>query len=211
MKNENNNNFLLLSLDDEKAKDIANIVNNESCKEILNYLTKKEDTQTNIAEQLNIPLPTVHYNLKQLQKAGLVVWENYRLSEKGKEIRYYKLAQKYIIIAPQNEKKENIFEKIKDILPAFLITILGTSLIYTYNKFQTTTTFAMAKSADMLRETTNKGMDAAETVAFEAAPIATTQTTLTQTILQSNYFWFLAGATTIIVLYLIWKLIKRKK
>ena len=96
--------FLLLSLSDSKGKKIAQAVNNETCRKILDYLSKTDNaTETKIANDLNIPLPTVHYNLSQLVDVKLVDIDEFHYSEKGKEVNHYSLANKYIIIAPKNE------------------------------------------------------------------------------------------------------------
>jgi len=116
--------FLLLSLSDSKARKIAQAVNNESCRKILDYLTKtKAATETRISEDLKIPLPTVHYNLKQLVEVKLVNVDEFHYSEKGKEVNHYTLANKYIIIAPREES--SLLERLKKILPAFGVIIAG--------------------------------------------------------------------------------------
>ena len=94
-------NFLLLSLDDDKAKSIANTVSNSTCKKILDFLSSSDGTETEISEALKMPISTVHYNLKQLVSSKLVECDNYHLSQKGKEVKHYTLANKYIIIAPK--------------------------------------------------------------------------------------------------------------
>ena len=114
-------NFILLSLDDSKAQDIANIVNNKSSKKILDFLADCNDsTESEIAKRLNLPISTVHYNLQQLVKTELVVIEEYHYSKKGKEINHYKLANKYIIIAPG--KTRGLANKLRGIFPAFFVT-----------------------------------------------------------------------------------------
>src|SRR3989338_1552378 len=96
-----NKNLLLMSLEDEKIKQIANVISNDSCRKILDFLAEKEATESELAEKLQIPISTVHYNLQQLTKAGLVSGEEFHYSKKGREIVHYKLANKYIIISPK--------------------------------------------------------------------------------------------------------------
>tara|TARA_Y100000310_G_scaffold296626_1_gene329014 strand:+ start:4454 stop:4765 length:312 start_codon:yes stop_codon:yes gene_type:complete len=93
-----NKNFLLLSLEDSKAKKVANIVSNDSCRKILDYLSEHEtSTESELAEKLEIPISTVHYNLQQLMESDLITAEEFHYSKKGKEVSHYKLANKYII------------------------------------------------------------------------------------------------------------------
>ncbi|MDP7116511.1 MAG: winged helix-turn-helix domain-containing protein [Candidatus Woesearchaeota archaeon] len=119
--------FLLVSLQEDKAKKLAQVVSNESCRKILDYLSDHEATETDLSEKLGVPLSTVHYNLQHLQKASLVVVDEFHYSEKGKEVNHYKLANKYIIIAPKST--HGISEKLKSILPVGLIALGGAFLI----------------------------------------------------------------------------------
>ena len=52
-------------------------------------------------------------------ETGLIDAEEYHYSEKGKEVNHYRLANKYIIIAPKNTY--GIKEKLKSILPVVII------------------------------------------------------------------------------------------
>ncbi len=113
--------FLLVSLQEDKAKKLAQAVTNDSCRKILDYLADKDATETELAEKLGLPISTVHYNLKQLAGAGLVSADEYHYSEKGKEVNHYRLANKYIIIAPKSTF--GLKEKLKSILPVAFITI----------------------------------------------------------------------------------------
>lgn len=114
--------FVLVSLDDEKAGSISKVVNNKTCKKILKFLANKDHaTESEISEELKVPLSTVHYNLAELGKAGLVSVKEYHYSKKGKEILHYQLSNKYIIIAPRNDP--NILDKLKKFIPIFLISI----------------------------------------------------------------------------------------
>ncbi len=114
--------FMLVSLEEAKAKKLAQVLNNETCTKILNYLARgKDGTETEISEALKLPLSTVHYNLKQLVDSRLVVADEYHYSAKGREVNHYKLANKYIIIAPQ-EERESFMKKLRQFLPAAAIT-----------------------------------------------------------------------------------------
>ena len=124
-------NLLLLSLGDSRIKGISNVIGNESCRKILDYLSDKESTESELAKNLGIPISTVHYNLDQLMKSGLIISEEFHYSKKGREVDHFKLANKYIIIAPKNTKFTGITQKLKNILPVALI-VGGTALIVQY-------------------------------------------------------------------------------
>ncbi len=112
-------NFLLVSLEEDKAKKLAQVISNDTCRKILDFLTKKESTETELSKELGIPISTVHYNLKQLSECGLVVAEEYHYSKKGREVNHYSLANKYIIIAPKHT--DNFPQKLRHLIPVLLI------------------------------------------------------------------------------------------
>ncbi|MFC1697818.1 ArsR/SmtB family transcription factor [Nanoarchaeota archaeon] len=112
--------FLLVDLKDEKSKKLAQVISNETSRKILDFLAKKDATESELAKELGVPLSTVHYNLKHLSKAGLIQVDEFHYSEKGKEVNHYKLSNKLIIIAPQ-PAKESFLNKLKKILPVALI------------------------------------------------------------------------------------------
>ncbi len=115
--------FLLVSLEEAKAKKLASVLQNKTCTKLLNHLSRhKEATESKLAQQLKLPLSTVHYNLQQLVTAGLVVADEYHYSAKGREVLHYRLANKYIIIAPQAEQ-EGFLQRLKKILPAFSVVV----------------------------------------------------------------------------------------
>jgi predicted transcriptional regulator len=115
-------NFILMSLEDKETKKIANVVSNDSCKKILDYLAEHDNAiESEIAKELKIPISTAHYNLKQLMEVGLVLSDEFHYSPKGKEVRHYQIANKYIIITPQ--KTKGIKDIIKNIMPAFLVSL----------------------------------------------------------------------------------------
>lgn len=117
--------FLLLSLQEDKAKKLAQIISNESCRRILDALADKDMTATQLSKKLDVPLSTVHYNLKNLVKSGLAVCEEFHFSQKGKEVNHYKLASKYIIIAPKSN--DGFMDKFKGLLP--VVGVVGAAAL----------------------------------------------------------------------------------
>lgn len=114
--------FLLVSLNEDKAKKLSQVLSNSTATRILDRLAKSEATESDIAKELKIPLSTVHYNLKQLVDAKLVIAEEFHYSSRGKEVNHYRLANKYIIIAPA-EEHESFLQHMKKLLPAVIITL----------------------------------------------------------------------------------------
>ena len=126
-------NFLLLSMEDDKIKKVSNVISNDSCRKILDYLSAKDATESELAAKLNIPISTVHYNLQQLMETGLIESKEFHYSEKGKEVSHFRLANKYIIIAPK--KTFGIKEKLKGILPVALIASGAAFIFQLINKY----------------------------------------------------------------------------
>ena len=121
-----NQSFLLVSLEGQKSKKLAEVIKNDTCRILLEALSKKEMTETELSSSLNLPLSTVHYNLKNLVEAQLVVAEEYHYSKRGKEILHYKLANKLIIIAPKEAQAFKVTELLKKYFPVFAgIAVVG--------------------------------------------------------------------------------------
>lgn len=163
--------FLLVSLNENKAKKIAEVINNKTCRKILDYLTNKKDaTESQMAKDLKIPLSTVHYNMKALMTARLVKSDEYHYSTKGKEVSHYRLANQYVIIAPEGDK-HLIREKLKSIIPAALIMGFTAGAIKFFSSLSGT--LKMAASPTMF-----KAMEAGvtEEIEYAGAKMITDQT-----------------------------------
>ncbi|MBW2981134.1 helix-turn-helix domain-containing protein [Candidatus Woesearchaeota archaeon] len=242
--------FLLVSLKESKAKKLAQVISNETCRKILDYLAEKEATESELGKKLSIPISTAHYNLKCLMDGGLVIADEFHYSEKGKEVLHYKLANKYIIIAPKTVY--GIKEKLKSILPVTLLVAATAGIIqFVQNK---TGSFGIAKlaSENIAREVVTESvpsttsvmhkaiadatMDAVPTVAttattgareaavYEAAPLAqetanqsveVIRETVTRTLVEKTTpniaLWFLIGAISAIVIYMIVDTIRSRR
>ena len=191
--------FLLVSLEEKESKKLAQIISNNSSRKILAYLTNKTATESELSKKLNIPISTVHYNLKHLLKTGLVDSKEYHYSEKGKEVNHYSLAKKYIIIAP---KTSGIKTRLRSILPMVIIIIAGAAIIQFFSSLFTGANFGIQKSADVAQ------------LAFEEAEmtaIPTVDAVSTAATGLPIAVWFLIGGIVVILTYLIISLIKKRK
>ncbi|MCK4589821.1 MAG: helix-turn-helix domain-containing protein [Nanoarchaeota archaeon] len=197
------NNFLLVNLDEEKTKKLAEIISSTTSRKILNYLADKEATESELSKELKLPLSTVHYHLQKLVEGNLVVVEEFHYSKKGREVNHYKLANKYIIIAPKETK--GLKSKLKSILPLIGI-IAGISVII---EFVQRSTLSFGRVATLGAEKVIMG---AADEAAETAFIAPTTVQSTLPLWAHIGFWFLIGGLATIVLYLIidyfWKVKK---
>lgn len=126
--------FILVNLKESKAKKIAQVISNETAKKILDFLSKKEATETEISKALNLPISTVHYNLKQLREVNLIQVDEFHYSEKGKEVDHYKVSNKFVVIAPETPKINTIRKKLSRILPVALIALAGAGFLQIINR-----------------------------------------------------------------------------
>ncbi len=202
------NSFLLLNLQEEKAKAVAKVISNESCRKMLDYLAEKEGTATELSVKLQIPLPTVHYNLQHLQEAGLVVSEEFHYSAKGKEVNHYKLANKYIIIAPRDVP--GIRERLRSILPASIIAVVGAGIIHLLSKARSfgwpMESFGVERAAvasRIMESSADKSIKAALPVVQETGQAAAQEPSIA--------LWFLGGAFIAIALILIVEWLREKR
>lgn len=219
--------FILLDVNDSESKKMAQVISNETSRKILDYLAdKKEATETEIAEDLKVPLSTVHYNLKQLVKVKLVLNDEYHYSKKGKTIDHYKLANKFVIIAPKATKKEGLGEVLKRFIPVTLIAFTSAVILFVKNLFSSASSMAMnaaprtlaEQSAPLMAkavpEATNYAMDTATGVANNVAPTATQYMTpavgVSRSLPENIALWFFIGAISAIVLQLIVEVIRSK-
>ena len=222
-------NFLLVSLEESKAKQLAQIVSNDICRKILDHLTGKEKgaTETEISKDLQIPLSTVHYNLKQLLNSGIVKAEEFHYSAKGREMLHYSLANKYIIIAPKATATESLANKLKRILPVVAVVAAAGTVLQLISSFnnggmtQISKAYypAMQKASDtampMTQEAARIGHEAAANHAYNATNQTTTafvERVITQAVPQHLNIagWFVAGAVFAIAAYIIYDMLRER-
>ena len=193
--------FLLVSLSESKSKELAQAISNESCRKILDYLADKEATETELAEKLQIPISTVHYNLQQLQKGNLVIAEEFHYSEKGKEVNHYKLTNKYIIIAPKSTY--GIKEKLRSILPVITIIAITGAVIQFVSRLFSGSVNKLAAARDIQPLLQEESVDAAVAASSAFTNTSTTITMNPPSALANIALWFFIGAALALSLYLI--------
>lgn len=209
--------FLLVSLKESKAKKLAEVISNKTCRKILDHLAEKKDaTESQMAKDLGIPISTVHYNLKALLTAKLVKSDEYHYSTKGKEVSHYRLANQYVIIAPEGDKKL-IREKLKSLIPTLLITGFAAGAIKMFSgalgKAETAAEQPMlrAMEAGITEEAAQTGLKSG---ADQAAPAAAQQMAEhapeVSSAMPEIALWFFIGAVSGVAIYLIIEFISRK-
>jgi len=220
--------FVLVSLKEDKTKKLTQTLSNETCRKILEYLSGvKEATETKISKELNLPMSTVHYNLKQLADNKLVSIDEFHYSEKGKEVIHYKIANKYIVIAPE-DADEGFLDKLKSIMPAFIVVGATSLAIYLTPKILSmskglsyASSFSAGANSDMASRAAPLAAEATQDVAIKSAKIASdgavqgtantamhVATTSTSTEIA---IWFFIGGIVALIIFLLWEFVKDKK
>lgn len=191
-------NFILVSLEENKAKQLAQAVSNDACRNILNYLADKEKgaTETEISKELGLPLSTAHYNLRQLLESGIVNAENFHYSQKGREVLHYSLANKYIIIAPK--ATESLANKLKKILPVFAITTTTGIALHLITKFNRGVDTRLYEATQQAAEAAIAGKAATATLPSAAAE-------------PGIALWFTIGAAFALTTYLLYTAINERR
>jgi DNA-binding transcriptional ArsR family regulator len=205
-------NFILMSMEDAKIKKISNVISNDSCRKILDFLAEKESTESELAQTLGIPISTVHYNLQQLVETGLIESTEFHYSKKGKEVSHYRLANKYIIIAPK--KTYGLKERLKGLLPVGLISLGAAGIIQLLSKVSLNSGSA-GLSAGIAAPESFMARSAAQDAALESAPmmakIMAEPAPVAQSSEPSMALWFLLGAIFAMLLFFIIALMRKEK
>jgi DNA-binding transcriptional ArsR family regulator len=180
--------YLMISMEDEQSKHLADVLGNKTAKKIIDLLAEKELSENDIAKELEIPINTAEYNIQKLIAAGLIEKaKDFFWSVKGKKIPIYKISNKYIVIAP---KKKFRFGGLMATLIASGLIALG------IRSYELTKTAQVMQSAESFQET---------------IPMLTkTAASIAPTSLGSIALWFLGGALFSLAIYLlITKIVRR--
>ncbi|MGV8169576.1 MAG: ArsR/SmtB family transcription factor [Candidatus Nanoarchaeia archaeon] len=204
--------FVLLSLKDDKAKNLSKALSNETCRKILDYLASKGDaTETQISTDLKVPISTVHYNMKLLADNGLVSMDEYHYSEKGKEVIHYKMKNRYIVIAPEPEDEKSVMKKLRGMIPAAVILVIGTFLVGLFQVLfrsgaalksgQMMASYSSEAAADSAAPLMTEAVGAAAKTTAAAAPVTASNPSVT--------LWFFLGGVFVLLCVLIWNFVKK--
>jgi len=209
--------FLLVSLEEDKAKKLAQVISNDTCRKILDELAKSKSTETELSRKLNIPMSTVHYNITHLVDNKLVEAEEFHYSEKGKEVLHYSLSNKYVIIAPKGVS-EKFRDKLRSIIPAITIVGAVAIAIELVPRFFSLLSLGAAKSmaAGSLRA---PAMEKVGEAAVASAPMlqqaadtsyASSASVPAAQASQSIGLWFALGAVLFMIIYLVFEYMRKR-
>ena len=190
--------YIIFSLEDEKAKNLGEVISSSACKKIVNFLAEREASASEISRELKMPLNSVDYSVKKLIAAGMIEKvKKFFWSSKGKKIESYKVVNKVIVISP---RKTDVYSKLKGIVPVIVISALLTLIVGAYYGSQSSN--LAEKSMSYLPE---GGLMASAPMASESADLVAGSVQSSGII---SYFspwgWFAIGVVLAIILFVIW-------
>jgi ArsR family transcriptional regulator len=100
--------LLILQLSDDCRK-IARLLSNETSIRILKLLDQRSMSASDLADELQMRLNTLKYNLDSLLEAGLIRIRLVKWSRKGREIKIYEAVEKVIILLPGKKNPDTSF------------------------------------------------------------------------------------------------------
>ena len=105
----------VMTTDEKNAKLLAMELANDKGREILESIFRSPKNPSELAEELNMPLPTVMFHIERFLEIGMIQVVETELSKKWREIKYYGPAKKAILIIPaqKRETMESITEAVK--------------------------------------------------------------------------------------------------
>jgi ArsR family transcriptional regulator, arsenate/arsenite/antimonite-responsive transcriptional repressor len=104
--------LLILQLSEDSRK-IARLLSNETSIKILKLLNKKSMSAGDLADELEVRLNTLKYNLDSLLEAGMIRVRHIKWSRKGREIKVYEAVEKVIVLLPVKKNPETSFMLMK--------------------------------------------------------------------------------------------------
>lgn len=129
--------FETIDIRDEKARELAQILANDTALSILTLLQEKTLSMSEIAKELNIPISTVSYHLDKMVRVSLVEVAGKKYGKRLQEVKLYRASSKPILLLPRRipTKKRflRVFEKMQ-IISLSIAGLLASSVYIVSNK-----------------------------------------------------------------------------
>lgn len=189
-----NEKYILLSLEDPKTKEIAEIISNSTCRAILDFLSDGNFTEKELALNLKLPINTVEYNIKKLIKSGLVKSISHFWSVKGRKMPVYTISNKKILITPKKSK-------LKLFLPVILISFIFAGII----KFSQVIwgSIKYASKGVIAQDFATNSLMVKEIIPVAEKTSSIDSGLLYQVLINSAWLWFIAGSLFALLIFFI--------
>ena len=192
--------FVVVPLEDERAKRIAQVMASSTSRKILGFLSDADGgkaTESEIAQGLGMGLTTDHYNVKGLLDAGLVERKSFKYSEKGNKVFAYGVAEKHVLISPRVRGMSVVKRELSRILPVAVISgIVGGLIKLIYNPVALVAEPVLEMAGEVAGEVPEKMVERAEAVDVHIGEVVAA-------VGSDAWLWFLGGALLAVVIYLI--------
>jgi DNA-binding transcriptional ArsR family regulator len=116
--------IIILEPGDERAQKIGKAISSQTANDILQLLSEKPRTATDLTDTLHIPMSTIKYHLDNLIGAGLLEVTETRYSVKGREIKVYGVRNQLVIVAPKMANIRSILLKYASLFSLVIIASL---------------------------------------------------------------------------------------
>ncbi|HEX7628104.1 MAG TPA: winged helix-turn-helix domain-containing protein [Candidatus Methanoperedens sp.] len=120
--------LIILPLGEESRK-MAQVISNDTARQILELLADAPLSASDIAQSLQIPLTTIAYNLENLESVGLIKVDKIKYSEKGREVKIYAPVRKLIVLLPEKTDRRSVGDMLKKYLGIILAAVFASGLI----------------------------------------------------------------------------------
>lgn len=100
--------LLILHLS-EDCKKISRLLSNETSIRILKLLNNKSMSAGDLANELQVRLNTLKYNLDSLLEVGLIRVRQIKWSWKGRKVKIYEAVKRLIILLPGKKNPDTSF------------------------------------------------------------------------------------------------------
>ena len=97
--------YISFDIDDPNISKLGDVISNQTARKILDLVAEREQSASEIASKLKIPINTIGYNIEKLENVGLIEKVKSFWSVKGKKMPFYKVANRKIIISPRKQVK----------------------------------------------------------------------------------------------------------
>jgi len=181
----------------EESKKITQTLSNDSARQVLELLTDKPMSASEVACELDTPLTTVKYNLNALIESGLITIKQTKWSIKGRKIKIYAPAHKLIVVVPGKTDRKSVV----DTLRRYLGVLLGAAVVSgIIEVWQYRPSLRSAPSAVMDAEETAKRGIPVPTQAPVTKDMGMPSIDLPQMLGSHPGVWFLFGCIFVVVL-----------
>ena len=219
-RSNTNSSPVILDITQDNLSNLSICLQNNTAKQIISLIQDGiPRSQSTISKELNIPKASVFHAITLLKKAHLIIISKKELSEKGKEIDFYALNQKPIVLTPNPHSFKEFFSSIVTSFSVFLFFPLFAYLWYSFNNSSSRIESSEIQSKAYSEEEVipTAASDSLEIETFQDQSIeyvSTSQPTFSDAIVNSSIenaiLFFILGGICFLCIFIIYKLISSR-